>query len=61
MRIQVQRKVLTDRSEVFDVVVYDTEIKAALRLEAVTERDAHELADGLADLLRKHTNENIWT
>jgi hypothetical protein len=57
MRIRVDRQRLTDGSEVFDVVLisHDTRIN----LGAVTERDAHELADTLIEAITTHTNETI--
>lgn len=56
MRIHIQRSYLTDRSEVFDVVIYDdASSTAAITLHAYSEEDAIALAEKLAAAIDDHT------
>lgn len=61
MRIKVQREVLTDRSEVFNVVLYADSTAPAITFHAYTERDAHEMADDLVALVDRHTADKVWS
>lgn len=60
IKIGTSREVLTDRSEVFNVVISEGG-RIALTLHAVSELDAHTLADALVELFGKHTVDEIWS
>lgn len=61
MRIKIgtSREVLTDRSEVFNVII-SQDGKIALKLHAVSELDAHTIADSLVELIGTHTVDEVW-
>lgn len=61
IKIGVSREVLTDQSEVFNAII-SQDGKIVLKLHAVSELDAHTLADSFIESIGKHTVDTaVWS
>lgn len=61
IRIKVKREVLTDKSEVFNVVLCQEGSNEDITMAAYNEKDADALVEALRDAIDVYTVEQVWT